>query len=397
MQSSHFTSIQKRVYLDHNATTAPSPLLKSRWHELIDMSGNPSSIHQDARLPRAMIREARQKISKILGCSAIEIIFNSGASEGSSTVFQSVFENAKEGRNEFIVSSVEHPSVMKVAEYLTHKGAVVHFVPVSREGRLDIDFIKQKIGPKTALVSVMFANNETGSIFPVREVADLAHAAGALMHSDCVQLFGKAVCDFSELHLDYATFSAHKFYGLKGTGFCYIKNSSPWQPLIFGSQERHRRGGTENVIGIAALNIVLDEMVNVEEKVSQMQSLRDYFEAELLMRLPGVRVTASESPRLANTSSLLIDEVDGETMLMSLDLKGFSVSTGAACSSGSPEPSPVLLAMGITAAEAQSSLRVSLGWSTTREQIDAFIVVLIEVVLKLRALHAEEKKKVSLG
>lgn len=397
MQSSHFSPSQKRVYLDHNATTAPSPLLKQRWHELVEISGNPSSIHQDARLPRAMMREARAKIAKILGCSSIEIVFNSGASEGSSSIFQSVFENAKDGRNEFLISSVEHPSVMKVAEYLTGKGAVVHHIPVSREGRLDIDFIKQKLSSRTALVSVMFANNETGTLFPIREVADLAHAAGALMHSDCVQLFGKAVCNFNELHLDYATFSAHKFYGLKGTGFCYIKNSSPWRPLVFGSQERHRRGGTENVIGIAALNIVLDEMTGIEEKVSQMQSLRDYFEAELQNRLPGVRVTASESPRLANTSSLLIDETDGETMLMSLDLKGFSVSTGAACSSGSPEPSPVLLAMGITAAEAQSSLRVSLGWSTTREQIDAFIKVLIEVVLKLRALHAEEKKRVEVG
>lgn len=397
MQSSSFSSSQKRVYLDHNATTAPSPLLKSRWHELVDLSGNPSSIHQDARLPRAVMREARQKISKILGCSAIEIVFNSGASEGNGTILRSVFENAKNGRNEFLISSVEHPCILKAAEYLATKGAVIHYIPVSREGQLDIEFIRQKLGPQTALVSVMFANNETGTIFPIREVADLAHAAGALMHSDCVQMMGKTVCNFSELHLDYATFSAHKFYGLKGTGFCYIKNSSPWQPLIFGSQERHRRGGTENVVGIAALNIVLDEMADIEAKVAQMQNLRDYFESELLKQLPGVRVTASESPRLANTSSLLIEETDGETMLMSLDLKGFSVSTGAACSSGSPEPSPVLLAMGITAAEAQSSLRVSLGWSTTREQIDAFISVLIEVVLKLRALNAEEKKKVQIG
>ena len=179
MQSSHFSSSQKRVYLDHNATTAPSPLLKQRWPELIDLSGNPSSIHQDARLPRAVMREARQKISKILGCSAIEINFNSGASEGNSTIFQSVFELAKEDRNEFIVSSVEHPCVMKVSEYLKQKGAVVHSIPVSREGRLDLEFVKRKLSSKTALVSVMYANNETGTVFPIREVADLAHASGA--------------------------------------------------------------------------------------------------------------------------------------------------------------------------------------------------------------------------
>lgn len=390
MQNSSYTDSQKRVYLDHNATTPLSVELKKRWVELSEINGNPSSIHRDSRGPKTMMREARQKIAALLGCSSLDVVFNSGASEGSSTVFQSVFSAAQNGRNEFVISSVEHPSVMKAAASLKNKGAIVHEVPVSREGQMDLAFLRSKLGPKTALVSVMFANNETGTLFPIREISELAHQAGALMHSDCVQLMGKeSLSVFKSLNLDYATFSAHKFYALKGTGFCYIKNTSPWVPLIFGSQERSRRGGTENVIGIAALNIVLDELTHCEGPIQQMRRLRDEFETSLVNELPGVTVTAQSSPRLSNTSSLLIEGIDGETLLMSLDLKGYSVSTGAACSSGSPEPSPVLLAMGLSKAEAQSSLRVSLGWSTTSEQMKEFRQCLIETVLKLRMLNKQ--------
>lgn len=381
-----------RVYLDHNATTPHSDRLKLKWNELFELSGNPSSIHQDSRAPKTWIRETRQKIADELNCSPLEIIFNSGASEGNSSILKSVWDLLGSEKPEMLISSVEHPSVMKTAQFLQSKGARIHFIPVSKNGEIDLNFIRQHLSNKTSLVSVMYANNETGTIFPIAEISEMAHAAGALMHSDCVQMLGKDDVEFETLNVDYATFSAHKFYALKGTGFAFVRKSSPWVPLINGGgQERSRRGGTENITGIAAMGIVLDSLVEVSDRVKQMTSLRDSLEKQILEKVSGVTITAVQGKRISNTSSLVIENVDGETLLMSLDLKGFSVSTGAACSSGNPEPSPVLLAMGLTRDEAQSSLRVSVGWSTTQEQVDSFVECLVAVVAKLRELNEKEK------
>lgn len=399
MQNYSNSLSHQRIYLDYNATTPHLPALRSRWIELIDYTGNPSSIHFDSRVPKTVIRETRQKIAELLSCSPLEIVFNSGASEGNSSVLRSAFDHFKNqktnpSRNEFLISQVEHPSVQKTADYLISQGAIIHFIPVSKDGMIDLDFIREKLSAKTTLVSVMYANNETGTVFPIKEISELAHAVGAFMHSDCVQLLGKANVEFADLGVDYATFSAHKLYSIKGTGFCYIRKSSPWVPLIHGGgQERGRRGGTENVIGIAALNIVLDEFKNCESKIESMSTLRDLMEQKIRVAIPDVAITAEKSSRISNTSSLVIDGIDGETLLMTLDLKGFSVSTGAACSSGNPEPSPVLLAMGLTRQAAQSSLRVSLGWATQESQIHSFVQTLSDTVQKLREINSEEKKK----
>lgn len=394
MRNSESYGAISRVYLDNNATTPLLPELRTRWPEFFDYFGNPSSIHQDSRLSKTVIREARNKIADFLNCSPLEIIFNSGASEGNSSVLKSVFEESRNNRNEYIVSQIEHPSVLKTVEHLRLHGAVVHIAPVNQDGLVDVNFIKNKLSKNTALVSVMFANNETGIVSPIREISDLAHSVGALMHSDCVQAIGKLKFDLSILNVDYATFSAHKFYALKGTGFCYVKKLSPWVPLINGGgQERGRRGGTENVIGIAAINYVFDKIIESDSRINEMRRLRDLLEVLLIKNINGVRVTGSAAQRISNTSSLVIDGVDGETLLMTLDLQGYSVSTGAACSSGNPEPSPVLLAMGLSREEAQSSLRISLGWQTTEEQIVTFSEVLKETVIKLRKINFEEKKR----
>lgn len=393
------TQKQSRVYLDHNATTPLAPSLKQRWPDLFELWGNPSSIHTDSRPAKQWLRETRQKIATILGSSSLEIIFNSGASEGNNTVLKSVWnfvsKNGSGGetsRNEFIISQIEHPSVIKTAEYLESCGAVVHYVPVSKTGVLDLDFIKSKLSEKTALVSVMYANNETGTVFPIEQISKLAHDVGALMHADCVQLFGKSTVDFKTLNVDYATFSAHKFYALKGTGFTYVKKNSPWVPLIHGGgQERSRRGGTENILGIAALGIALENFDQFEEKINTMTQLRNKMEQQILELIPEVSITCADSARLSNTSSLVINGVDGETLLMSLDLKGFAVSTGAACSSGNPEPSPVLLAIGLTRDQAQNSLRVSLGWHNTEQEIEQFVKTLEATVKKLRDINSKEK------
>ncbi len=388
---------KSRIYLDHNATTPHSLKLKQRWAELFEVSGNPSSIHQDSRIPKTWLRETRQKLADYLNCSPLEIIFNSGASEGNSSILKSVWNQKQHDKPEFLISSVEHPSVVKTAEYLKTLGAIIHWIPVDRTGVIDLEFIKSKLSNRTALVSVMFANNETGTVFPIKHIARLAHAAGSLMHSDCVQLLGKFDLEqfelkLKEFDLDYATFSAHKFYALAGTGVVYVKKNSPWVSLIHGGgQERSRRGGTENVLGVASLGVVFDEINIVKQKVEEMTRLRNLMENRILAEIQNCRITAHEGVRLSNTSSLVIDGIDGETLLMSLDLKGFSVSTGAACSSGNPEPSPVLLAMGLSKEEAQSSLRLSLGWESTEPQILTFIEALKEVVAKLRDINLKSK------
>jgi len=379
-----------RIYLDHNATTPISPIVRDHVIEWLEQWGNPSSIHASGRGPKALLRESREAIAKFIGCSSLELIFTAGGSEANNLAVKGVFETLqKQGsrRNHFIFSRVEHPSLIRTAEYLVSRGARVSFIDVNRDGRIDLNQYASLLSDEVALVSVMMANNETGNLFPIREMAEMAHAHGALMHSDGVQAFGKLPVDVRELGVDLASFAGHKFYALKGAGVLYSRRGVTLEPLIHGGgQERHRRGGTENALAIAALGLMCGQKDLVAQKADEMRVLRDHFEARVLKEIPFVSVTGAEAPRLPNTSSLVITGVDGEIMLMNLDIKGFSVSTGAACSSGSPEPSPVLLAMGLSRAEAQSSLRVGLGWSTTREQIDLFTEALIEVVAHLRTI-----------
>lgn len=382
---------ESRVYLDHNATTRPDPVMLSQLVSLINDQqlqwGNPSSIHLQSRDPKNILRETRKSFAEIFSCQPTEIIFNSGASEGNNTVLKSVWQILGGSKNEFLISQVEHPSVIKTAEYLMSLGAVVKWIPVNRKGEIDLKFIEHNISGRTALVSVMFANNETGTLFPIEQISKIVKAKNILFHVDCVQALGKTSLSLEELKIDYATFSAHKFYALKGLGVLFVRKNSPYVNLIHGGgQERGRRGGTENVLALWSLQQLLPELKNVTVKNLEIESLRNYFEKTIQNKISGVSITAVESKRLSNTSSLVIEDVDGETLLMSLDLKGFGVSTGAACSSGNPEPSPVLLAMGLTRSEAQSSLRVSLGWKTTAIEIDQFIQTLIEVVSRIRSL-----------
>lgn len=378
----------KRVYLDHNATTPVADAVLARLPELAHAWGNPSSIHEAGREPKASLRETRKALAAFLGCSPLELIFTSGGTESNNSIIKSVWELLGREKPHFLCSAIEHPSVIRTMEWLREQGAAVDFIPVNREGRLDLDFYRAKLSEQTALVSIMAANNETGTLFPTAELARMAHEVGALFHVDAVQLFGKLPLDLARLGVDYASFSAHKFYSLKGTGVTFVRKNAPFSPLLHGGgQERHRRGGTENSLGIAALGVALATAPSVVVEAERTARLRDHFEARVLEEIPHVAVTASESPRLPNTSALVLPGADGETLLMSLDLKGFAVSTGAACSSGSPEPSPVLLAMGLSRAEAQASLRVSFGRDNTLEDVDAFVETLKAVVSRLRSLQ----------
>jgi len=381
---------KNNIYLDHNATTPIHLDLYREIPEWLEAWGNPSSIHWASRQPKVFLRESRMAVAKMIGAQPLEIIFTSGGTESNNTVLKSTLNLLKD-RPHVMCSSVEHSSVFKTFRYLESQGAQWDIIPVDRYGRIDLDFYKTHLSDRTALVSVMLANNETGNIFPIGKMAKWAHGVGALFHTDAVQGLGKLPIDVVRMGVDYASFSGHKFYSLKGTGFIYCKKGSPLTPLLHGGgQERHRRGGTENTLGIEALGFMARQFSSqVEVHGQRLQVLRDLFETKIKSELEGVRITGADSERLANTSSLILEGVDGETLLMSLDIKGFAVSTGAACSSGNPEPSPVLLAMGLTRAEAQNSLRVSLGWSTTEAEILYFIETLKSTVKHLRSVQAE--------
>jgi cysteine desulfurase len=401
-----------RVYFDHNATTKPAEFLKEKVSQWLDQWGNPSSIHWAGRGPKALLRDSRRAVAQLLGCDPLEIVFTSGGSEANNLAIKGVFEAieaieaiesgrltgsgpSEVPRDHYLLSAVEHPSVTKAMQYLKSRGARVDVIPVNRDGQLDLEKYESLLGPRTALVSVMFANNETGHILPVAKVAKLAHKAGALVHCDGVQALGKARVDVRNWQVDLATFSGHKCYALKGCGVLYVRKGTRLQSLIHGGgQERGRRAGTENLLAIASFATMAEQMAKsevLEAHLARMTELRDRLERMVGGRIGGVAVTGAAGPRIANTSSMVIEGVDGETLLMNLDMRGFCVSTGAACSSGSPEPSPVLLAMGLSRAEAQSSLRVSLGWHSTVNEVDHFVETLAAVVERLRSFRHGER------
>ncbi len=389
-----FTTVKPKIenfsYLDFNATTPPAEFLKDKIGDWISQWGNPSSIHQAGRGPKTLLRDSRSKVAKFIGADSLECIFTSGGAEANNLAIKGVFEYAKNHsspRNEIIISSVEHPSLTKAAFSLLASGAKVHLLEVSRDGQINLQQYKNLLSEKTLLVSVMLANNETGTLFPISEMSQLAHEKGALFHSDCVQALGKIEVNVKKLGLDLASFSGHKFYALKGCGVLFSARGTHLQTQIYGGgQERSRRGGTENLLAICSLAEMTSFQNEIIEQTARVQSLRDYLEKEILLKISGVSITAAKGLRLANTSSLVIEGVDGETLLMNLDLRGFAASTGAACSSGSPEPSPALLAMGLSRDEAQSSLRIGLGWSTEESEIQRFIIALVEVVQHLRSI-----------
>ena len=390
-----FTTLRDkdRVYLDHQATTPPAMDIVARVPQWLSAWGNPSSIHAAGRGPKRLIRDARAAFAAMIGADPLEVVFTSGGSEANSLALKGAFEASmrpeapRPFRSHYVVSAVEHPSVKRAAESLRARGATVSEVAVDREGLVNLAQLQELLDRgDVSLVSVMLANNETGHVYPIREIATRAHAAGALMHCDCVQGLGRMPLSVADLGVDLASFAGHKFYALKGVGALWIRKGLWIEPLINGGgQERRRRGGTENALAIASLGLMAERASEVASRAAKMQELRDRMENRILAEIRGVRVTGASGPRLPGSSSMTIEGGDGETLLMNLDLRGFAVSTGAACSSGAPEPSPTLLAMGLSRAEAQSSLRVGLGWGTTEAEIDRFIEALKESVARVRS------------
>lgn len=383
------------VYLDHNATTPVHPEVLEKLSGWAQAWGNPSSVHKASRDPKTIIRETRKSLADYFKVHPLELIFTSCGSESNNLAIKGIYFSLQKlvlasagaeagGRTHFITSSVEHPSVMRAFEFLESLGATVDYIPVDKEANLDLDFYKSKLSEKTALVSVMLVNNESGAIHPIKEMCALAHEKGALFHTDAVQALGKIDMNLTDLGVDLASFSSHKFYSLRGTGVLFQKRGTPLTSLVSGGgQERGRRAGTENTLSIAALGHMVSKKDLVTSENQRIEKLRNEMEDKILASISGISIIRPKN-RVANTSSLFIEGVDGETLLMNLDMHGICVSTGAACSSGSQEPSAVLRAMGYTRKEAQSSLRLSLGWENNAEQIEYFLDVLKKVVERIR-------------
>ncbi len=379
----------KRIYLDHNATTPVHPeVLEAMLPYLRDEWGNPSSIHWAAREPKKAIDSAREKVAALLGCEANEIVFTSCGSESNNFAIKGVASALKGKGDHIITTSVEHPSVLNTCKYMAKEGWEVTFLPVDSYGMIDLDQLRDSITERTVLISIMFANNETGTIFPVEEIGRIAKERGVLFHCDAVQAVGKVKIDVKEMNIDLLSLSGHKLYAPKGVGALYVKRGVRLTPLIHGGhQERNRRAGTENVAGIVALGKACEiAMRDMEEEVAHLTRLRDRLEKGIMERIEHVRLNGHPTKRLPTTLNVSFEYIEGESILLNLDMKGVAASSGSACTSGSLEPSHVLMAMGVPPEVAHGSVRFSLGRDNTEEDIDYVLEVLPPIVERLRSM-----------
>lgn len=358
------------IYLDHNATTPLAPSVIAAM--LPVMSGvwaNTSSQHGPGQEAKRLLATARATVAQVLGCKPVEVIFTSGASEANHLAVRGLLAAASTGRQRVVFSAVEHAGHLKLARVLADSGVPVDFLPVLPDGTLDLAVALALIGPDVALVSLMAANNETGALMPVAEVAALTHAAGALLHVDATQSIGKLAFNFASCGADAVSLSAHKFRGPKGVGALLLRQGVPLQPQTGGSQERGRRGGTENLPGIVGLAAALDLLGDVSAEGARVTKLRDALEAGLQHALPQTHVWCQGMPRLPGTSFLRFGGLSVDVVLQRLERLHVAASSGAACSSGGSTPSHVLTAMGVPDDEALAAVRFSLGATTTQEDV----------------------------
>jgi cysteine desulfurase len=386
----------RHVYLDYNATT---PLRKEVRDEIIEdfsIYGNASSMHEAGRIAHARVEQSRRAIAGLISAPAESIVFTSGGSESNNTVFQTMRRIASApngaalttGRTGIITTAIEHPCVLNSATYLKSLGLNVTFLPVDEYGKVKMDAYKAALDDKTLFVSVMLANNEIGTIQDVKEIAGLAKEAGAWMHTDATQGVGKIPVDVDELGVDYLTMSAHKIYGPKGIGALYRRKKAPLFPLIFGGhQENGLRAGTYNNIGIMGFGKAAElAKKELPEYGKKMQALRDRLRDGLLANVPTIKINGHLKDVLPNTLNVSFPGAEGESILLSMDLKGIEASTGSACASGSLDPSHVLMAIGVWPELAHGSIRFSLGWGNTESDIDYVIETMPPIIARLRAM-----------
>jgi cysteine desulfurase len=378
----------RHVYMDANATTPLLPEVVQAMHPYwMEYFGNASSVHLPGQHARRGVERARETVAELFGCREAEVVFNSGGTEGDNTA---LFGLLKPG-DHLVTTAIEHSAILQSAARLAERGVEVTYLAPEASGLIAPDAVREAMRPNTKLISVMLANNETGVIQPVQEIGQIAAEAGAFFHIDAVQGAGKIRMDVQAIGCHLLSISAHKVYGPKGIGALYVKRGTPVESLIVGgSHERRRRAGTENVAGIVGLGMAAEiAMKSLEDgTMDRVAALRDRLEREIL-RLPGTGLNGTAA-RAANTTNIWFDNLEGEALVIAMDLKGVSVSGGSACLSGRTEPSHVLMAMGVDKTRARTSLRFSLLKTVTAEDVDYVVSVVPETVAKLRAVSPVE-------
>ena len=386
------------LYLDHNATTPIAPVVRAAMMPWLENEfGNPSSVYSPGRRAADALNSARKHVATLVGARPSEIVFNSCGTEATNTAILSALAIDPDKRH-IITSTVEHSATIKLCEYLATRGYEITWLPVDEKGRLDPLLLDEAVTPDTAVVSLLWANNETGVLFPVEEIAAITTRRRVPLHLDAVQAAGKVPIDFASLGVQYASLSAHKLYAPKGVGALYVRHGARYTPLLRGSQEEGKRGGTQNVASIVAFGkaaeLARKHLLLVADRVRE---LRDRFERNLLTVLPEVRINGSDEMRLPNTSNLTFGGIDAETALLLFDKEGLCCSAGSACTSGSINPSHVLTAMGVSRDEARASLRFSFGRNTSDDEIDRALEIIPRIILKLRADQPDDGSPVRIA
>ena len=380
-----------RIYLDHNATTAVDPAVLDAMLPYFSADfGNASSIHTFGQRARAAVETAREQVAALLNARPQEIVFTSGGTESDNHAIFGVAQalSPVPAGSHVITTTIEHEAVLNACQALEKQGVAVTYLPVDRQGLIDLDELRRALRPETVLITVMHANNELGTIQPLAEIGRIAAEADVYFHTDAVQSAGKILVDVKALQLDLLSISGHKFYAPKGIGALFIKSGTRLRQLLYGGH--HQRGfrpGTENVAGIVGLGKAAElGRISLEKDATRIARLRDTLEQGILARVPDSHVNSANAPRTPNTTNILFPGLEGEALIIALDLKGLACSTGAACSSGAVEPSHVLTAIGLSASEARSSIRFSLGHHTTESEISSALEIVPAAVAQLRKL-----------
>ena len=379
------------IYFDNAATTKLNDeVLKEMMPYLTNMYGNASAIYELGRESRKAVEDAREKVAKVLNCEVGEVYFTSCGSESDNTAIKGIARANKEKGNHIITSKIEHPAVIETCEQLKKEGFEITYIGVDEKGVVDLEEIKRAIKPTTILISIMFANNEIGTVEPIKEIGKIAKEHEIVFHTDAVQAAGNVKIDVKDMNIDSLSLSGHKFYGPKGVGVLYVKKGIDFQNFINGGhQEKNKRAGTENVAGIVGIGKAIElAYQNLDEHNKEITELRDYFINQIITKIPNVKINGDMVNRLPGNANISFEGVDAEGLLLNLDLKKICASSGSACSAGSLEPSRVLLAIGLEKEIAKSSLRVTIGKYNTKKEVDYLIESLEEIVARLRMINA---------
>lgn len=386
----------KNVYMDYSATTpVKKEVLDAMLPYFSEHFGNPSSLYSIAQESKEALERARGQVASLIGAKANEVFFTAGGSEADNWALEGVADALKDKGNHIITTKIEHHAILHTAEYLEKHGIDVTYLDVDAEGRVNPEDVEKAITDKTVLISIMMVNNEVGTIEPIKEIAEIAHNHGILLHTDAVQALGNVPIDVDNMGIDLISMSGHKIYGPKGVGALYIRKGTKISNFIHGgAQEMKKRAGTENLAGIVGFGKAAElAKENLESHINRVSELRDYFISEVTSKIPDTIVNGSMEHRHPGNANISFEYIEGESMLILLDMNGISVSTGSACSSKSLTPSHVLSAMGIPVERIHGTLRFTIGDPTTKEDIDYVIEKLVEIVQKLRELSPVSREK----